>query len=160
MQPINGNRATLFKKFFVRPKTLVSFKSKFNSTSFTKQSISNYAMISAVLTMFQFSVRISRIWMIANTFGGFTKININIMSTTNQSNSVVNTKTKFNNTVNMDINMVNMAINSTEKKLIELSAGLRHRKCQPNQFSPIPNSNIPVFSISIFRIPTNAGQKY
>ena len=65
--------------------------------------------------MFQFSIRISRTWVIANTFDGFTQLNINLLSTINQSNFVINTKTNFNNTVNMDINMVNMVMHSTEK---------------------------------------------
>ena len=48
------------------------------------------------------------------------------MSTTKYSNFAINTKTNFNNTVNMDINMVNIRIHLTEKIINRISAGLRH----------------------------------
>ena len=115
IRPIKGNRANSPKKLFVRPKVLVSYRSKFNWISFTIQSIANYAVISVALTMFQFSTRISRIWMIVNTFNGFTQMNINLTLTINQSNFATNTKTNFINTVNMNINMGNMVMHSTEK---------------------------------------------
>ena len=115
-QLIVASHANLFEKSFGRPKMQVLFNPEFNSTSFTMQSNLNYDVISAVPITFQFSIRILQIWMIANTFVEFMPININnLISIIRCSNFVINTKINFNNTVNMDINIINIVIYSTER---------------------------------------------
>ena len=110
----SSRTANLRKRSFGRPKLQVSPKPEFNSTSITMQSNLNYDVISAVPIKFRFSARILRTWMIANTFGGYIPINIkNLMSTIRVSNFTINTKTNFNNMVNININMVNMVMHST-----------------------------------------------
>ena len=130
----------------------ISPKLKFNSTSFTIQPNLNYDVIFAVPTIFEFSIFILRPSMIANIK--------NLMSIIKDSNFVINKKINFNNTVNININIINMVIHSTEKVTNQIFGRITSPEMPTKSISFILNSNLLIIlTIPIFRIPTKRKPK-